>query len=70
MVKAGKYQLSLYLDKRLVDRADALVASISQDAKLSAFGVVSKSNVLRLALAEGLDVLEARYLSGKKGRGK
>ena len=57
--------LSLRLPADLLDRLDALVPAVDQDSELvavaSAQGAASRSLVLRLALVEGVKVLEARY---------
>jgi hypothetical protein len=41
-------------------RADALANLLAEDPEIGAMGPVSRSGVLRLALAEGLDAIEQR----------
>lgn len=48
-------------------RADALIEAISNDPKTEGFGKVTRSTVLRLAVIEGLKVLEKRYNKSTKG---
>lgn len=63
--------LSLRLPADLLDRLDALVPAVDKDSELvavaSAQGAASRSLVLRLALVEGVKVLESRYATtGRK----
>ena len=48
----------------LVDRAAALVPALEDDPKLGAGGTVSRASVLRLALAYGLERIEAECSKG------
>lgn len=58
---------SVRLPSDLMERAEALVPLMKQDGELAAFGRVSKSAVVRLALHRGLVSLEDQY-SKKKGK--
>ena len=58
--------LMFRLPRDLTDRAQALVESVERDPKLSAVGRVTRAAVLRLAMAEGLTVLERRYSPPEK----
>jgi len=53
-------QVTLRLPSDLVDRVDALLPALNRHPELLAFGRVSRSAVVRLALADGLRRLEAR----------
>lgn len=43
------------------ERADALIEPLAKDTQRRAFGRVSRAAVLRLAIAKGLEALEAEY---------
>jgi len=59
--------LSIRLQPSTIERLDALVPKIATDADVEAvMGKVQRSVVLRLALLEGLRVLERRYDEGKR----
>ena len=45
----------------LLERASRLVDAMKEDDKVIAHGRVSRASVLRVAIAEGIEVLEARY---------
>lgn len=60
-----QYMLGIRTDGPLLTKADAVVDLVSQDTTVSAFGKVTRSSVLRLALAEGLEVLAQRYSAPK-----
>jgi len=61
-------QLSLRLSADLVERADATIDRLAQDPSMYALaGSVTRSTVIRLALARGLDVLD-QELPGKPRR--
>jgi len=49
----------------MMERAEALVPVLKEVPELAAFGRVTKSAVVRLALFKGLQILEQEY--GKKG---
>jgi len=51
-------------------RADVLAPLLEQDPNIRAFGKVSRSTVLRLALTRGLDVLEAEHNPGTSSKRK
>ncbi len=61
--KGSDAAIGLRLPSAMVKRADALKSKIShKDPTTAALGgKVSRSTVLKLALAEGLAVLEKRY---------
>ena len=50
--------VTLRLPKALLARADALVPRLRENSDLAAFGRLSRSVVLRLAVLRGLDALE------------
>ena len=52
---------SVRLPADLMERAEALVPLMKKDGELAAFGRVSKSSVVRLALHRGLVSLEEQY---------
>ena len=54
-------RLVLTLPQDLVDRAARLVPAMEQDVKVVAQGRVSRASVLRVAIAEGVELLEQRY---------
>jgi len=60
--------LSMRLPADLVARLDALAEALQQDDRLRAVsgGKVSRSAALRLAMVEGIDVLEEKYNQGAK----
>jgi hypothetical protein len=55
---------SIRLPAAVLDRADVLVAILNRKPSLTALGPVTRSAVLRLAMIEGLDVLERRHKRG------
>ena len=52
-------QITTRLPADLVERLDLLVPKLRRDPSLRAFGRITRSTVLRLALERGLVVLEA-----------
>jgi hypothetical protein len=54
--------IHLRLPRDVHERAAALVEGLAEDPELRAFGRMSKTAVLRLAVLHGLDVLEQRAL--------
>lgn len=50
--------VTLRLPKALVERADALIPRVREDAEMLVVGRVSRSIVLRLAVLRGLESLE------------
>lgn len=56
----NEIQISMRLPKDLLDRAKALVPVLAVDPAHAVWRI-SQAAVLRLALAEGLAVLETRY---------
>lgn len=59
--------ISLRLAEEELDRADALMPALNAIPELAA-ARVTQAMVLRLAIAEGLKVLEGKYAPKKKGR--
>jgi predicted transcriptional regulator len=53
--------LSVRIPDDLARRLDRLVPKIAKDQNLAAFGRVSRSAVVKLALLRGVAVLEAEY---------
>ena len=51
----------LRLPDASTERAERLVPAVSADPQFAAMGKVKKSMVFRLAILEGLKVLEKRY---------
>ena len=56
-------QTSMRLPALLLTRADALIDKLHADPSLAMMGKMTRSKVLRLALSEGLQILEERYAS-------
>jgi len=54
----SRAQTALRIELELLNRAELLVPVLSQDPLVRALGQVSRSSVLRVALAKGLDLLE------------
>ena len=54
----NKAQTALRIELELLNRAALLVPVLRQDPLVRALGQVSRSSVLRIALAKGLDLLE------------
>lgn len=54
----NKAQTALRIELDLLNRAELLVPVLRQDPLVRALGQVSRSSVLRIALAKGLDLLE------------
>ncbi len=62
-------QVSLRLDADLLARAEALAEAVGGDPRLKTWASApTRSAVLRLALARGLEVLEAEYKPRKGGK--
>jgi hypothetical protein len=61
MKRAAKYHLSVYVDKSLVTRADALLRFLARDASVTSLAQPNRSTVIRMALSLGLAALEAKY---------
>lgn len=59
-------QTSIRLPAVTLDRANALVDAVREDPLYGGLGTVKRADVLRLALAKGLDVLERELLEDKK----
>ena len=56
-------QTSMRLPSQLLERADKLIDSLQLDPSLAMMGKMTRSKVLRLALSEGLRVLEERHMT-------
>ncbi len=54
-------QVALRIPGEWLERVGELEPRIAADPTFQAFGAVKRSTVLRLALARGLEVLEAEY---------
>jgi len=54
----NRAQTALRIELELLNRAELLVPVLRQDPLVRALGQVSRSSVLRVALAKGLDLLE------------
>lgn len=59
--KSSNYMLAIRKDSAVLRKANELLEAVKEDTALSAFGTVTLSGVLRLAISEGLGVLEQRY---------
>lgn len=59
-------QTSIRLPASTLERAENLLEAISSDPLLDPMGTAKRADVLRLALAKGLDVLERELLDDKK----
>ena len=57
--------LTLRVPEAIVKRADSLVRRLARDPEITALGVPTRSDVVRLAITHGLAHLESKY--GKKG---
>lgn len=57
--------IALRLAPDLIERADRLIETIGKDPTLSTVGEITRSTVLKLAIMEGLAVLEQRYEQGR-----
>jgi len=55
------HPLTLRLAEGILDRVDELIPYIADDMEFAAMGRVSRSQVLRIAVAQGLKVLRERY---------
>ena len=63
-------QIVLRLPDGTAERAERLAPAITDDPQYFAYGKIKKSMVLRLAVLEGLAVLEERYSSKRKKRSR
>ena len=64
VVSMADVSTSIRLPQSIVDRADGLIRALAADERIALIagpGRVSRSTVLRLAIAEGLAVLESQY---------
>ena len=67
VAKLGESPVTLRLGADIVGRLDALLEKVAADSDTATLlGGVSRSSVVRLALLEGVRVLERRY--GKRNR--
>jgi hypothetical protein len=60
-IDGGREQISVWVLKDDLRRAEKLVPFLAKDLTLGTAGVVTRSTVLRLAVRQGLDQLEKRY---------
>jgi hypothetical protein len=61
-----RYQIRL--PEELIEEAKTLVPAMGRDLRLTIHGQVTLADVLRLALAEGLEVLKQRYPAAERER--
>jgi len=54
-------QTAVRLPPEMLRRAEALVSKMAKDPTLSALGRVTRSTVLKIAVARGLQALEQQY---------
>ena len=54
-------RISLIIDEGSVRDSEALIPFVEADERYTAHGVITKSAVMRIALAEGLAAMKARY---------
>lgn len=59
---ANERQISIRLPQEIIDRAEGLVEAITDESAYRYVPRVGLSFVLRLAMEQGLDSLEAEYL--------
>ena len=60
-MKPVKTPTQLRLTQDLLERADALIAIMAADPEVRALGMPTRTAVLRLAIARGLQALERQY---------
>ncbi len=60
--------VSIRMPKSFVDRVDRLIPRLQAIPQFAAVGHMSRSKVLRLAIAAGLEHLESEHGRKKKGR--
>jgi hypothetical protein len=60
-MNSGNTPTQLRLTHDLLDRADALIAVMAADPEVRALGMPTRTAVLRLAIARGLQDLERQY---------
>jgi hypothetical protein len=58
---AAQIRYQLRLPEELIEEARKLLPAMSQDLRLTIRGEVTLADVLRIALAEGIEVLKERY---------
>lgn len=61
MGEGGTEQITIRVNKDALKRADALARKVAKDSGVAALGRVTRSTVLKLAIARGLEALEAEY---------
>lgn len=61
MSKEGSKLVGVRITPELDKRVSKLVPKVAKDERLATIGRITKSTVFKLALAEGLAVLEQRY---------
>ena len=52
---------AIRMSESLLRRADLLVSKMSRDEEVRAIGRITRSSVLRLAIAQGISGLETKY---------
>ena len=60
-MNAAKTPTQLRLTHDLLERADALIAIMAADPEVRALGMPTRTAVLRLAIARGLQAIERQY---------
>lgn len=58
---AAQIRYQLRLPEELIEEARKLLPAMSRDLRLTIRGEVTLADVLRIALAEGIEVLKGRY---------
>ena len=69
MKRAKEVGTTLYLPKDFRRRAEALIPTLNEVPDLVALGSMTRHRVLRLAVAKGLEVLEATYARDERREG-
>lgn len=60
-IEQAVLETSLTIDRDLAERVEVLVPAVAGDPRARAHGRVTRASILRLALLEGVEVLERRY---------
>ena len=61
MQMAAQIRYQLRLPEELIEEARKLLPAMSRDLRLTIRGEVTLADILRIALAEGIEVLKQRY---------
>ncbi len=59
----------LRLPPELIELAEKMLPFVAADPQVAAVGRVTRSSVLRLAMAKGLESMQWKYAPKKTGRG-